>query len=669
MKIIRLFLLLFSTLQTLYATNLRISNEELGSSNTIAKYRMITFDISWKNSWRTSSSSNNWDAAWIFIKYKVGNGNWQHATLSTVKGEHIYPAGTAIDTSPDGKGIFIYRSENGKGTFSVSGESLRWNYGKDNVADDAVIAIKVLALEMVYIPQGSFFAGDNSGSGASFRKGYNDNRAWNITSEKEINVTNTVSNGYYYKSSRELIDLVYNAGEDLSGSTFTIPAEFPKGYRAIYCMKYELSQQQYVDFLNLLTPAQATNRYDANNYNKWGYTILNSNGVFSTINPDRACGYFNPQDGMAYADWCGLRPMSELEFEKICRGSGNLPVEGEFAWGTTTAVNVTSVPDYQTSVINVKNSNANCYYEDEGENNPIPMLVGIFERENGSRELTGASFYRVMEMSGNLDENCIGVGNKYGRAFTYRNGDGQLNSEGYTDEANWPGKDGRGSGYRGGCLGQEDHVMQVADRFEASVEINSTHRHIPWGFRAVRTCMDTVLGLSITATAGNGGSIFPSGIVPAEANSSQVFTISPNPGYNIASVIVDGEFLGSVNSYTFDNITSNHDITACFISQSGTSTNEMTINDYVLYQNYPNPFNPFTKIKYELIKNENVSLKVFNISGQEVKTIVNEFKSAGSHYAYWDGTKNNGQKVSSGIYTYVLKCSDFVQSKKMVYIK
>ncbi|MFC1724939.1 T9SS type A sorting domain-containing protein [candidate division KSB1 bacterium] len=669
MKALKIFVILFLYVQIIHAGNLKISNEALGSANTALKYRMITFNISWENSWRTSSAPHNWDAAWVFIKYKAGNGDWQHASLSTVSNEHQYPSGSKIDAQSDGKGVFIYRSENGKGTFTASGVSFRWNYGADNVADNAQISIKVLGIEMVYIPQGSFFAGDNSGSGASFRKGSNDDRAWDITSEKEISVTNAVSDGYYYKSSRDFIPHEWNVGEDASGSTFTIPSEFPKGFRAIYCMKYELTQQQYADFLNLLTPVQAENRYDSDNYNKWGYTILFSESRYSTAHPDRACGYFSPQDGLAYADWCGLRPMSELEFEKICRGSGNPPVEGEFAWGTTKSVNIITVNNFQTDLINVKNSQANSHYEEAGYNNGMPLQVGIFEREGASRELRGATYYGVMEMSGNLNENCISVSNKYGRAFTYLNGNGGLSPEGYTDESNWPGLDGKGSGYRGGCFAQEEHIMQVSDRFEASVEIDYLHRHIPWGFRCVRTCIDVDSSYSISAEAGEGGTISPNGIVYAGSASNRTFSISPNPGYCISSVIVDGVSQGEISTFTFGNITSDHNISVNFEKLTEIPEEDLSPKYYVLHQNYPNPFNPFTKIKFELIKSENVQLTVFDLTGQKVRTLLNETRSAGSHFAFWDGTTDFGYKAGSGIYVYTLKAENFMQSKKMVFIK
>lgn len=90
---------------------------------------------------------------------------------------------------------------------------------------------------------------------------------------------------------------------------------------------------------------------------------------------------------------------------------------------------------------------------------------------------------------------------------------------------------------------------------------------------------------------------------------------------------------------------------------------------FVLKQNYPNPFNPTTTISYDLNKNAEVSLKVFNLAGQEVKTLVNENQSAGSKQVTWDGRDNNGRQVASGIYLYQLQAGTQMQTKKMVLLK
>ncbi|MFC1726191.1 putative Ig domain-containing protein, partial [candidate division KSB1 bacterium] len=89
----------------------------------------------------------------------------------------------------------------------------------------------------------------------------------------------------------------------------------------------------------------------------------------------------------------------------------------------------------------------------------------------------------------------------------------------------------------------------------------------------------------------------------------------------------------------------------------------------VLHQNYPNPFNPETTIRYDLSKRSNVIIRIYDILGKEIKTLVSGRKPAGYYNAVWDGRNNNGEKVSSGLYIYQIIAGDFVQSKKMVLLR
>jgi len=95
----------------------------------------------------------------------------------------------------------------------------------------------------------------------------------------------------------------------------------------------------------------------------------------------------------------------------------------------------------------------------------------------------------------------------------------------------------------------------------------------------------------------------------------------------------------------------------------------LTPDTYSLSQNYPNPFNPSTKITYGLPKATQVSIKIFNLLGQQVKSLVNQKISAGMHHIVWDGTDENGQMLTSGVYFYQLKTASFVQTRKMVWMK
>jgi hypothetical protein len=89
-----------------------------------------------------------------------------------------------------------------------------------------------------------------------------------------------------------------------------------------------------------------------------------------------------------------------------------------------------------------------------------------------------------------------------------------------------------------------------------------------------------------------------------------------------------------------------------------------------LAQNYPNPFNPSTTIRYTLRETSHVTLRVYNVSGQLVRTLVDgEQAGQKSYSAEWDGRNNRGQNVSSGIYFYRLEAGEFTNTKKMLMLK
>ena len=83
-----------------------------------------------------------------------------------------------------------------------------------------------------------------------------------------------------------------------------------------------------------------------------------------------------------------------------------------------------------------------------------------------------------------------------------------------------------------------------------------------------------------------------------------------------------------------------------------------------LSQNYPNPFNPTTTINYSVSKSGSVTLKVFNIMGREVETLVNEQNTACNYEVKFDAGK-----LASGVYIYQLKSGDFISTKKLVLLK
>lgn len=86
-------------------------------------------------------------------------------------------------------------------------------------------------------------------------------------------------------------------------------------------------------------------------------------------------------------------------------------------------------------------------------------------------------------------------------------------------------------------------------------------------------------------------------------------------------------------------------------------------------QNYPNPFNPETTINYSIKKDLNVLIEIYNIKGQKVKTLVDEFRKAGYHSVIWNGKDSGGKPVSSGLYFYRMKTDKYQKIRKMLLLK
>ena len=364
-------------------------------------------------------------------------------------------------------GVFIYRSADGKGSINWQDITLRWMYRQspNAVHDTMTVSIQVFAIEMVYIPQGSFYLGDGNMSFApssnSFRvnnqaptipKG---NEAYLVQSEDAITFVNS--------SSTSLTD-AYDP-TTYTSSDYTLPASFPKGYTAFYCMKYEISQKQYVDFFNTLNAAVTTQKSNRNLGNTGSYRNNFSwsgvAGVDATlsgsVSGDRAQNYINWADGCAYADWAALRPMSEMEYEKVCRGNAYgigpiYPVNLEYAWGNTVIKPIfkTLVNDGLINERLGSGDTSNCNYNNTSYAQG-PVRVGIFAAKNPTsfkRRATGASYYGVMELSGNLSEPVVSTFIPYGYYSSYctvpqpafsRNihGDGLLNTNGNCDIPSW----------------------------------------------------------------------------------------------------------------------------------------------------------------------------------------------------------------------------------------
>lgn len=463
------------------SNNLQIDGVILTGQNTSEGYSLVQFHLSWENSWRTSSAPNNWDAAWVFVKYRVGSGDWQHAKLhdsghSTGTGTPaIVEVGLPDENSEfnansnPGVGAFFYRSEDGSGTFDISNAQLRWNYAENSVADDALVTVRVFAIEMVYVAPGEFYVGDGGTQTLGrFIEGNTDNSPFLITDTWDKSIGNESGKLWGISTS----------GNSTIGDAGALHADYPTGLDGFYCMKYEITQQQYVDYLNTLTQTQANaSKYYSTSYR---YAITGSSvGEYATALPNVACNYFDWAMGAYYTSWAGLRPMTELEFEKACRGPLS-PSADEYAWGNTSITAATGLTNTGTVNEIPSNTGANAAY---GNNTNVrgPIRVGAFATSTSTREEAGASYWGIMELSGNLWERPITVGNESGRAFTGLHGSGN-----YEITTGWPGTNATGACFRGGSW-----YNSLAPSLSVSMReygaLTNTQKKEHHGFRAVRS--------------------------------------------------------------------------------------------------------------------------------------------------------------------------------------
>jgi formylglycine-generating enzyme required for sulfatase activity len=484
---IKLLALLMVSINSL-ANNLQITNPTLVPVNDISNAVYIKFDIGWENSFRLGSGIKNWDAAWVFVKYRVaiasgGDGVWRHVQLnkSIDTRSEVYTADIKTE------GAFIYRAVAGAGNFNATDIQLLWSYSSylksadgNKISIGDAIEVQIFGVEMVYVPGNQFFQVGGVGTNAFQKTGISTADASVTGSGYPTGISNT-------------------------------NAAFPNGYQSFYCMKYEISQQQYIDFLNTLTYTQQQNRTAVSPASASGtgaMVVSNSfrNGIdiktagtasakpaeyasnldgdkeFSEANDGQwiACNYLSWGDITAYFDWSGLRPMSELEYEKACRGT-TFFADAEYAWGTTALLGATTIKNPATAEESYGNTGANvCYGNSIGVQGPL--RVGAFAAGSSARATSGASAYGIMEMSGNLWERAVTAATN--PAFTGIHGNGELTATGSADVNTWPAAGGQGAGFRGGSWLYLATGMRIADR--TSVNYTYGGRDKDNGGRGVR---------------------------------------------------------------------------------------------------------------------------------------------------------------------------------------
>ncbi|MDP2654071.1 MAG: hypothetical protein Q8Q08_08580 [Candidatus Omnitrophota bacterium] len=516
-------LLLFATPSS--ANNLRITNvtmEDRTVSGSVTNLK-VKFDIAWDNSWRNST---NHDGVWLIVRLiDAANPTCQKNLIAS----GINPQGTSVGSnqdlelavSPDTEGALIRRKSQGSGGVSSSGVELTVTdiYGAGcTVSSTTSISAKVVGVEMVFVPTGPFYVGnstDGTGTEGAFL-GYT-NLPWYISSEAAIQLTST--SGAYYYVAPPTSNSVNSAERASTGATADIPAAFPKGYQSFYCMKYEVTEGLYVEFLNSLNATQQAARditTDKGDSVVYRNTVSGSAGgtstSYSTSRPDRAMSYMSWTDLAAVLDWFALRPMTELEFEKVARGP-NAVVPGETVWGVATSYRPLASFDVSPESGNESPgapADANIRYNDttlsEGDaflGAPTlykkgPVRAGLFARSDSTRNTSGAGYYGAMELSGNVAEYVAYVIALSTDAFWYtgNHGDGDVTTSstiGFANVAYWPGIDASGyvtkatfSGLRGGSWVETSLEYYLANRTWAAA--GSLKRRNNWGGRGVRTC-------------------------------------------------------------------------------------------------------------------------------------------------------------------------------------
>jgi len=364
-----------------------VQNVTTTGNNSLNNTIQIQFDLSWGYSWRDNI---NWDAAWVFAKYKGSDGLWRHAKLND-SGFIINPLKT-IEFTNDKLGAFIYNTYNGQGTSEAPGTQIQWNYGLDGLTSVTGLEVRVFAVEMVYVPQGDFNVAKRFNGGNSF-----------TAPGDNFPVVNTrlTPSLTYNDGTAATIRIKGDVGVDSNNDGTIDRPDYPTGYRPFYCYKYELTEQQYADFLNCLTPSQRTMIGVA------GLGITLSNGEYFSSTPNRACGNMTAHRMLAYADWSGMRPMTILEMNKASYGPLQ-PAQNQsnyYAAGT-------SNPGYSNNILD----------------------AGSFDSPTSTRSQSGSSYYGIDDLTGNAREHVVRLNFLN---FNSANGDGVLDASGNANVNGW----------------------------------------------------------------------------------------------------------------------------------------------------------------------------------------------------------------------------------------
>jgi formylglycine-generating enzyme required for sulfatase activity len=431
----------------------------------------VRFNLQWTHSWYLNTEPANHDAVWVFIKAR-GATEWQHVSISTVQDHHTTLPNATVTTVPDGNGVFIRRATFGTGNLTTE---VMLRLEMPLPAGDMELAVH--AVEMVWVPTGAFWLGDR-------------------ISQKSLG-SDTLGEPVLIDKAGTPVQPPAGTGSStdlLGGSPYRppadIPPDWPNGYNGFYIMKHELSQAAYCVFLNTLS-AQAQQARTAipidaplnsvamttSDAARCGIRLIgagnlakNQPAVYAcNANPDnppdspddgqnRAMNWLSWADLAAWLDWAALRPLTEFEFEKAGRGPG-LPVLRELAWGTSefvdanTIVQGTDGTEFESVEERVVGN------QGLGNSGGVlgsgflrgPLRCGFAATDTSTRQQAGASYYGVLELSGNVWETVVSA-DSTGLLFEGTPGDGKLSDGGDANTAGWPVSDtAQGACVRGGA--------------------------------------------------------------------------------------------------------------------------------------------------------------------------------------------------------------------------
>ncbi len=428
-----------------------------------AQANTLNLDVSWENGFVVPGVGNT--MAYVFIKYRNSNDpNWQHLYLNS-SSILAYSPGYCISAAERNQvtpGVYLGFSV-GPGCSNIN---LTFT-GSSNVTIDLAglfvpvnPSFKAFGIEIIRIDQltTSYSIGDGV-SANRFHKGDDPSAPFQYISSPYISVGT-------------------NADDINTTSVTPLPVSSIPFYYfdpQQHIMRYEISQAQYVDFLNCLSRqaqnqrtaadisgTSVTKRYVMSNTS----TMVNRNGIKCdavlpsggpitfycdqngndipnemTDGQNVSANYLSPADLKAYLDWAGFKPMNEAQYEYYTRGTVSA-VPGEYAWGTSMKT-AASLNGALLTHGGPQETPTNIGSEGVFRRSPDPMRTGAAANETTSRSQAGASYWGAMDLSGNVAEMVIGSYEASDFApYDYQQldrGDGVLSILGESNES-WPAK-------------------------------------------------------------------------------------------------------------------------------------------------------------------------------------------------------------------------------------